>query len=103
MSVMRTKSVEQAIKDTFTKDAGFDLKDSIGPIVPIVVGKDADAIKMQRMLMAQGFFLQAIRPPTVPSGTSRLRLTIVRDFTRAQMDSAVDAIIDAGRKMKLVG
>ncbi len=82
--------------------AGFDLKDSIGPIVPIVVGKDSDATKMQKMLMARGFFLQAIRPPTVPSGTSRLRLTVVRDFTRDQMDAAINAIIAAGKKMGLI-
>ncbi len=83
-------------------EAGFDLKDSIGPIIPIVVGKDSDAIKMQKMLMAKGFFLQAIRPPTVPSGTARLRLTVVRDFTRQQMDDSIDAITAAGKKMKLI-
>ncbi len=82
--------------------AGFDLKDSIGPIIPIVVGKDSGAIKMQKFLMGKGFFLQAIRPPTVPSGTSRLRLTVVRDFTREQMDDSIEAIKAAGKKMKLI-
>ncbi|HOW55986.1 MAG TPA: 8-amino-7-oxononanoate synthase [Syntrophorhabdaceae bacterium] len=83
-------------------DAGFDLKDSVGPIIPIVVGKDSDAVKMQKMLMAKGFFLQAIRPPTVPSGTSRLRLTVVRGFSRQQMDDAIEAITAAGKKMGLI-
>ncbi len=82
--------------------AGFDLKQSVGPIIPIVVGKDADAVKMQKMLMAKGFFLQAIRPPTVPTGTSRLRLTVVRGFSRQQMDRAIEAITVAGKKMKLI-
>jgi len=82
--------------------AGFDLKESVGPIIPIVVGKDADAVKMQKMLMTKGFFLQAIRPPTVPTGTSRLRLTVVRGFSKQQMDAAVEAITAAGKKMKLV-
>ncbi|MEN6617453.1 MAG: 8-amino-7-oxononanoate synthase [Syntrophorhabdus sp.] len=82
--------------------AGFDLQDSVGPIVPIVVGKDSDAIRMQSIIMKKGFFLQAIRPPTVPSGTSRLRLTVVRDFTRDQMDGTIEAIIEAGKKMGLV-
>ncbi|HBL24680.1 MAG TPA: 8-amino-7-oxononanoate synthase [Deltaproteobacteria bacterium] len=82
--------------------AGFDLKESTGPIVPIVVGKDADAVKMQKILMNEGFFLQAIRPPTVPTGTSRLRLTVVRGFSQEQMDRAIEAITAAGRKMKLV-
>lgn len=82
--------------------AGFDLKESVGPVIPIVVGKDADAVKMQKMLMTKGFFLQAIRPPTVPTGTSRLRLTVVRGFSKQQMDNAVEAITAAGRRMKLV-
>lgn len=82
--------------------AGFDLKESAGPIIPIVVGEDAKTIKMQEILMEKGLFLQAIRPPTVPEGTSRLRLTVVRGFARDEMDYAIDAIIDAGRKMGLI-
>jgi 7-keto-8-aminopelargonate synthetase-like enzyme len=82
--------------------AGFDLKESAGPIIPIVVGEDAKTINMQEILMEKGLFLQAIRPPTVPEGTSRLRLTVVRGFARDEMDYAIDAIIDAGRKMGLI-
>lgn len=82
--------------------AGFDLKESAGPIIPIVVGEDAKTIKMQEILMEKGLFLQAIRPPTVPEGTSRLRLTVVKGFARDEMDYAIDAIIDAGRKMGLI-
>jgi 8-amino-7-oxononanoate synthase len=82
--------------------AGFDLKDSVGPIVPIVVGEDTKALKMQNLLLEKGLFLQAIRPPTVPEGTSRLRLTVVRGFTKEDMDYAVDTLIDAGKKMELI-
>jgi 8-amino-7-oxononanoate synthase len=84
------------------RDAGFDLKESVGPIVPIVVGEDAKALKMQNILLDRGLFLQAIRPPTVPEGTSRLRLTVVRGFTKGDMDFALDALIDAGKKMELI-
>ncbi len=82
--------------------AGFDLKNSVGPIVPVVVGEDAMAVKMQEMLMERGLFLQAIRPPTVASGTSRLRLTVVRDFTKADLDYAIETLIDAGKKIELI-
>ncbi len=82
--------------------AGFDLKESVGPIIPIVVGKDSKAVKMQEMLLDKGLFLQAIRPPTVPEGTSRLRLTVVRGFTRDEMDYALEKLIDAGRKIGLI-
>jgi 8-amino-7-oxononanoate synthase len=84
------------------RGAGFDLKDSVGPIIPIVVGEDAKALKMQNLLLEKGLFLQAIRPPTVPEGTSRLRLTVVRGFTEEDMDYAIDTLIDAGKEMELI-
>ncbi|OPY73872.1 MAG: 8-amino-7-oxononanoate synthase [Syntrophorhabdus sp. PtaU1.Bin058] len=82
--------------------AGLDLKESVGPIIPIVVGEDAKTLRMQENLMRKGLFLQAIRPPTVPEGTSRLRLTVVRGFTQDDMDYTIETIIDAGKKMKLI-
>jgi 8-amino-7-oxononanoate synthase len=84
------------------RDAGFDLKDSVGPIVPVVVGEDAKAVEMQNILMERGVFIQAVRPPTVAPGTSRLRLTIVRSLTMAEMDFALDALKYAGRKVRLI-
>jgi 8-amino-7-oxononanoate synthase len=83
-------------------DFGFDLKRSEGPIVPIVVGEDSKAIRMQKMLLEKGIFLQAIRPPTVPAGTSRLRLTIVRGLTKEDMDQALEALGAAGREHGLI-
>ena len=68
-----------------------------GPIVPLIVGEDEKTVAMQRMLSERGIFLQAIRPPTVPEGTSRLRLTIVRAYTKDEMDEAVEALREAGR------
>lgn len=83
-------------------DAGFNLKDSVGPIIPIVVGDDKDAVRMQEGLISKGIFLQAIRPPTVPEGTSRLRLTVVRGLTKKDMDYAISSIIEAGRDTGLL-
>ncbi|HNS14764.1 MAG TPA: 8-amino-7-oxononanoate synthase, partial [Syntrophorhabdaceae bacterium] len=110
------KALEMIEQDTTYKDrlwknidymrmrlntAGFDLKDSVGPIIPIVVGEDAKTLRMQESLMRKGLFLQGIRPPTVPEGTSRLRLTVVRGFTQEDMDYAIETIIHAGKKMEL--
>ena len=83
-------------------DLGFDLKRSEGPIVPIVVGEDSKAIRMQKMLLEKGIFLQAIRPPTVPAGTSRLRLTIVRGLTREDMDQALEALQQVGKEVGII-
>ncbi len=89
------------MRDTLV-GAGFNLEASRGPIVPIIVGEDARTVDMQRMLLEKGIFLQAIRPPTVPEGTSRLRLTIVRGFSRADMDEALDALIATGKKAGII-
>ncbi len=82
--------------------AGFDLKDSVGPIIPIVVGDDAKAVEMQHILMEEGVFIQAVRPPTVAPGTSRLRLTVVRSFTGNEMDVALDALRYGGQKVGII-
>ncbi|MCX8023067.1 MAG: 8-amino-7-oxononanoate synthase [Syntrophorhabdaceae bacterium] len=84
------------------KGAGLDLKESYGPIIPIVVGEDSKAVKMQELLMEKGLFLQAIRPPTVPEGTSRLRLTVVSGFTEEEIDYAVHSIIDIGKRLGII-
>jgi len=101
-------SIKQALWDNIShmrnalSSAGFDLKQSQGPIIPIVVGDDTTTVIMQQLLLERGIFLQAIRPPTVPTGTSRLRMTVVTGFTRTEMDQAVKAIIDAGRKVGII-
>lgn len=87
---------------TGLEKAGFDLKDSTGPIVPIVVGEDRAAVVMQEAVLAKGLFVQAIRPPTVPEGTSRLRLTVVRGLTKEDMDYTIEVLNDAGRREGLI-
>lgn len=81
---------------------GFDLKKSEGPIVPIVIGEDAKAVDMQKMLLEKGVFLQAIRPPTVAPGTSRLRLTVIRGLEKEDIEQALDALAWAGRKAGII-
>jgi 8-amino-7-oxononanoate synthase len=49
---------------------------SVGPIVPLVVGSNTRAVAISAALAARGILTQAIRPPTVPEGTARIRLTV---------------------------
>ncbi len=81
---------------------GFDLKDSRGPIVPIIVGSDKMALKLQRMLMSKGLFIQAIRPPTVPPNTSRLRFTVVRGYTKEELDYIVETLYTSAKKLGII-
>eukprot|EP00775_Hariotina_reticulata_P014116 gene14116-14245_t len=54
------------------------------PIIPLVVGSEEAALALSRQLLQQGYHVPAIRPPTVPAGTSRLRISLSSGHTRAQ-------------------
>jgi 8-amino-7-oxononanoate synthase len=59
------------------------------PIVPMIIGSEADAAAASSALLAEGLWVPAIRPPTVPSGTSRLRVTLSAVHTDDQVDRLV--------------
>lgn len=67
----------------------LDLPEPAGGIVPLIVGAPARALAMSHDLHEQGFLVTAIRPPTVPSGTARLRFTFQAAHTEAQVDALV--------------
>jgi 8-amino-7-oxononanoate synthase len=67
----------------FTQQTG--LPDAQSPIVPVIVGGEQAALDASRMLADEGFLVAAIRPPTVPAGTARLRLT----FTAQHPDDQI--------------
>ncbi len=56
------------------------------PIFPIHVGDNELAVRVSRELLARGWHVQAIRPPTVPEGTARLRVTVCADHSAEQID-----------------
>ncbi len=68
---------------------GLDLGDSATPIIPILIGSTKQTLKVADSLWRKGIFLPAIRPPTVPEGQGRLRLTITALHTMAELDKVV--------------
>lgn len=62
------------------------------PIQPVLMGSSEAALNAQRSLLAEGFCVVAIRPPTVPRGSARLRVTLSAAHTNAQVDSLVEAL-----------
>jgi 8-amino-7-oxononanoate synthase len=77
----------------FTRLAG--LPEAQSPIVPLIVGEADAALAASRRLEAEGFLVTAIRPPTVPAGTARLRFT----FTAAHPDSEIERLAALVRKV----
>ena len=77
------------------REAGFDVGgDDAMPIVPLVVGEAEAATALTRALLEQGVFAQAIRPPTVPDGSSRLRLVAMASHEPAQLRDAAALVGD---------
>lgn len=74
---------------------GLDLMPSDTPIQPLRCGDNARALAMSRALDAAGFWVAAIRPPTVPEGQARLRVTLSAAHADADIDALVDAIAAA--------
>src|SRR3546814_7383010 len=65
---------------------------------PLVLGDAAQALALSQQLFEQGFWVAAIRPPTVPVGTSRLRITLSAAHRPAQIDALLDALATALRR-----
>ena len=62
-----------------------------GPILPLLIGSETDALSLQQVLEQSGLLTVAIRPPTVPEGSSRLRLVVRRDLP----DDTLEALLTA--------
>jgi 8-amino-7-oxononanoate synthase len=63
-----------------------------GPIVPLILGPDRAALEASARLRERGLFVQAIRPPTVPEGTARLRVTLSAAHTPADLQALIAAL-----------
>jgi 8-amino-7-oxononanoate synthase len=74
----------------FTRALG--LPDAASPIVPLIIGDAQAALNASKSLEAAGFLVAAIRPPTVPPGTARLRLTFTAAHTQADIARLAEAV-----------
>jgi glycine C-acetyltransferase/8-amino-7-oxononanoate synthase len=86
----------RALRDALEAD-GIDCGGSDTQILPLVVGDAAAAMAACERALGAGIFAQAIRPPTVPEGTSRLRLAVMASHTRSELRRAATVLADALR------
>lgn len=77
------------------RGAGFDVRATSSQIVPVVLGEDAAALRVSEELTRAGFAVRAIRPPTVPEGQSRLRLSLTCRVSAADLDRLCAVLVAA--------
>jgi 8-amino-7-oxononanoate synthase len=76
-------------------DQGLPAGGGDAPIVPVIVGDADGAVAASERALERGVFAQAIRPPTVPDGSSRLRLTVMASHTKSELRDAAKVIVKA--------
>jgi len=76
------------------RSLGYDTGASITQIVPLIAGSNHAALSLSKRLREAGFFATAIRPPTVPAGTARLRLAFTAAHSTADLDGLLEALDD---------
>ena len=82
--------------------AGFDLGPSETFIIPVMIGGARACVEMAAALLDEGVFAQAIRPPSVPEGASRLRVSPTAEHTRDDFEFALEAFVRAGKKCGVI-
>ncbi len=84
------------------QELGFLMTDSVSPIIPIVIGRPEKATAMANRLLELGVYAPAIRPPTVPKDTSRIRATVTSEHSRDQLSAALAAFGQAGQELGIL-
>ncbi len=92
------QQISQQLRDDLIA-ADFDLDRASAHIVPVVVGSDQLALRYAEFLRAEGIIVRAIRPPTVPVGRARLRLSLHADLTVENLNHMTTALQNARRKL----
>ena len=84
------------------KTLGYNTMQTESPIIPILIGDPARAFQFSQQLFEHGIYAPAIRPPTIPRGTSRLRLSMMATHQQTQMDYALEILRKIGRSLRII-
>ncbi|MDQ6887900.1 MAG: glycine C-acetyltransferase [Gemmatimonadota bacterium] len=84
------------------REAGYAPLEGETPIVPIIVGDTAQAIRISDMMLAEGVFVTGFGFPVVPQGHARIRCQLSAAHSRDDLDFAVNAFREVGRKLKMI-
>jgi 8-amino-7-oxononanoate synthase len=81
---------------------GYRLGPTRSPILPVLIGNAQQTMALAEALLQRGIFAQGIRPPTVPQGTARLRVTPMATHSRTQLTQALEAFAAAGKELGIL-
>lgn len=81
---------------------GFNVLESNTAIIALIIGNAAKARKLSEKLFEEGIFITAIRPPTVPENTSRLRITLMSTHNRKDLKFALERLKKAGMELDVI-
>jgi len=84
------------------KSLGFQVTNQGTAIIPVIIGPEDKTMDMSTKLLEYGVFVAGIRPPTVPPGTSRLRVTVMATHAQEDLDEALEAFERAGKEVGVI-
>ncbi|MHC4290581.1 MAG: aminotransferase class I/II-fold pyridoxal phosphate-dependent enzyme [Planctomycetota bacterium] len=79
------------LRSRFT-EMNLDIGNSTTQIIPVILGDSAKALDISKKLFETGYFISAIRPPTVPPKTARLRVSVQADHTQEQLEGLCETL-----------
>ncbi len=82
--------------------SGFKLTDTKTPIIPIIIGDAEKSVELSESLLKEGIYAPAIRPPTVPKGTSRLRISLMSTHSRDDLKYVLKTLEYHGRRLGII-
>ena len=98
----RTLAAHSAWLRQSLRGAGFAVEDHPTPIISLVLGEPSLAVDFSEALLTDNIFVSAIRPPTVPAGTSRLRINLMATHSREDLEYALERITDVGKVLGVI-
>ena len=87
----RLQNNAEFLRNAFT-EMGLNIGNSTTQIIPVIIGDSAKAMDISKKLFEAGYFISAIRPPTVPPGTARLRVSVQSDHTQEQLEGLCETL-----------
>ena len=84
------------------KALGYNILSSHTPILPVMIGDAALSTEFSGLLLKEGVLAVAVRPPTVPEGTSRIRVTVMATHTREDLEFSVGVFEKVGQRLGII-